>query len=885
MRLLHYTKFLACFLAVLNGVLAQEDAQDSTGFVPIFDGSSLSGWRADPASQAAAWSIKDGVIRGEGQEDRLAYLVYSGDEQLKDFELRFQYRMVTDGNTGVEIRARVDETGKRPFEGYHADLGHVGIGAGVLGAWDFHFGKDTRKEFPCERGTRLVIDEDGRGEHQRIDGAVQLDNIKKRDWNRCRIVARGRDFQFYINGKLASEFSDHIRDGHLESGFIGLQLHDKGMIVEFKEIELKKLAATGTGDLPQGDGIAAAFKADAGISGHESVIYANGFEQGEAWKDHWDEARDKDGKVLELVAPPGDDPKFGKRSLQVTATLGENTGGGATKWFESAEALFIRFYARFDKDCDYVHHFVTLRANKRAARQATAGAASAAPASNRTATSASRPPSNPGATGGATRHPGKWNFYSYWHEMKATPDKKYWGNQFKPDEQAGHRARANGSAAEFMIKHNTPGQAGRRAGVLDRRRAPRPLEQHQLAHHPRAHGQRPHPRKLRHRPLDEEPEQHRLLRQPRHRQTVHRSGEIGSAAGLETHVPSTVNRGAREASGLTATSARRYGSQMMRILITGATGKVGTAFIAACRNRPEIRLRAFCHQRLLVEDPQLEVVRGSIAVREDVRRAMEGVTHVVHLATCKETPDDVMDVTVKGLFWLLEESRSSPSFQQFILIGGDASMGHFFYPHPIPVTEEQAHSAYPGCYALSKVLEEVMLKQYYTQYGLSGCCLRAPWIMEKDDFRFSLSFGDDAFGGPRWADLVPAEKVAEYRDSQAVPIMMDPDGRAVKRNFVHVDDLVAAILAAIEQPEAAHQQLFNVCMDEPLDYRAVAAHLAETRGLPTSRCRPLSQHLAGQQQGKFLLGWRPEGRRLKLADLAWDYQRAAGDERKVWYPG
>ena len=149
--------------------------------------------------------------------------------------------MVTDGNTGVEVRARVDQTGKRPFEGYHADLGHVGIGAGVLGAWDFHFGKNTRKEFPCQRGTRLVIGEDGKGEHTKIEGATRQEDINKRAWNRCRIIAKGRHFQFYINGKLASEFTDNIGDGHLESGFIALQLHDKGMIVEFKEIELKKL--------------------------------------------------------------------------------------------------------------------------------------------------------------------------------------------------------------------------------------------------------------------------------------------------------------------------------------------------------------------------------------------------------------------------------------------------------------------------------------------------------------------------------------------------------------------------------------------------------------------------------------------------------------------
>jgi UDP-glucose 4-epimerase len=176
--------------------------------------------------------------------------------------------------------------------------------------------------------------------------------------------------------------------------------------------------------------------------------------------------------------------------------------------------------------------------------------------------------------------------------------------------------------------------------------------------------------------------------------------------------------------------------------------------------------------------------------------AVRDTTHVLHLATSKETPESVMDVAVKGIFWLLEACRISPTFQQFVLIGGDNSVGHFVYPHPIPVTETQKHTSYAGCYALSKVLDEVILEQYYIQYGLAGCCLRAPWIMEKDDFRYQLSFGEDVFGGPRWRDLVGAEKADEYFRSKAVPVMLDPQGLPVKRNFVHVEDLIAAILGA-----------------------------------------------------------------------------------------
>jgi UDP-glucose 4-epimerase len=82
---------------------------------------------------------------------------------------------------------------------------------------------------------------------------------------------------------------------------------------------------------------------------------------------------------------------------------------------------------------------------------------------------------------------------------------------------------------------------------------------------------------------------------------------------------------------------------------------------------------------------------------------------------------------------VLEACRSSATLEQFVLVGGDAAVRHAAYPRSIPITESEGHRAYPGCYALSKVLEEVMLEQYFMQYDLNGCCLRAPWIMAKDD--------------------------------------------------------------------------------------------------------------------------------------------------------
>jgi UDP-glucose 4-epimerase len=326
----------------------------------------------------------------------------------------------------------------------------------------------------------------------------------------------------------------------------------------------------------------------------------------------------------------------------------------------------------------------------------------------------------------------------------------------------------------------------------------------------------------------------------------------------------------------------------MLLLITGATGKVGTALIARIAADPKWQgtlIRALCHNRVPKPAENLEVMHGSMSDRADVERAMAGVTHVIHLATCKEVPELVMDVTVKGLFWLLEAFRTSPTAQQFILLGGDAGIGHFFYRYDAPVTEAVPHRAYPGCYALSKVLEEVMLTQFTIQYGINACCLRAPWIMEKDDFRYTLSFGDDLFGGPDWKTMVPPDVAADCRAAGTVPLLRDADGRPLRRNFVHLDDLTAALLLALDNP-VTRGKTYNISMDEPVDYGALAAHLQATRGLPSiDIASDYHSTWLDNSRAKFDLGWRPDYDLARLADAAFAYRRAPDDPRKIWYPG
>lgn len=212
-------------------------------------------------------------------------------------------------------------------------------------------------------------------------------------------------------------------------------------------------------ELPTGEGLASNFESDREIASHAAVIFADDFESGDLGS-KWDDTSNR-GNALSFVTKPssatGQAPDvLGERSLKVTATLDKNTGGGFTKWFESSERLFIRFYTKFDEDCDYVHHFCTLRANKSLQgkdRWSGFGGAGLLPDGKERFSTAIEPWGN----WGQWSPPGRWNFYSYWHTMKASPDGKYWGNGFRPKSQPNIQ-RGDWICVEFMIQHNTPGE-------------------------------------------------------------------------------------------------------------------------------------------------------------------------------------------------------------------------------------------------------------------------------------------------------------------------------------------------------------------------------------------------------------------------------------------
>ena len=194
--------------------------------------------------------------------------------------------------------------------------------------------------------------------------------------------------------------------------------------------------------------------------------------------------------------------------------------------------------------------------------------------------------------------------------------------------------------------------------------------------------------------------------------------------------------------------------------------------------------------------------------------------------------------------------------------------------------------AYPGCYALSKVLEEVMLEQFGIQYDLNGCCLRAPWIMEKDDFRYTLSFGDDLFGGPDWKTMVPTPTPSAMPEKGTVPLLQGCRRPPAEAQFR------ACRRSRFGDPGGDRQSR------APSGSSSTSAWTGPSitaRWRPISRARAVSNSIEIPSQfhsnwmdnskAKYLLGWQPEYDLEMLVDSAWEYERGANDPRVVWYPG
>lgn len=203
--------------------------------------------------------------------------------------------------------------------------------------------------------------------------------------------------------------------------------------------------------LPEGPGLATKYPGDQGIRRDRRVLLAEDFETGglDDLKTRWSDVSNRGGKVLAFSddTPPG---SRGRRSLLMTATPGENTGGHLyTRLPREVETAFARFYVKFAADADYLHHFVHL-GGYRPSTPYPQGHAGERPRGDERMTVGIEP------FGDYGRYPapGIWNFYAYWPEMKVSADGRYWGNSLRPARPA-LVPRDRWQCVEVMLKLNS----------------------------------------------------------------------------------------------------------------------------------------------------------------------------------------------------------------------------------------------------------------------------------------------------------------------------------------------------------------------------------------------------------------------------------------------
>jgi hypothetical protein len=209
---------ILCAALLLTATAA---ADDETGFRPLFDGETLSGWRGDET----LWKVEDGAIVGatDGNIPDNTFLIRDG--EYGDFILKVKFRLHDHtGNSGIQYRSEEikERNGKTfpPFVvgGYQADIASERY-MGIL------YGEKT---------PRGIIQDVTPEVTAALEKAVVKDG-----WNEYVITARGHHITQVLNGVTTVDIEDPQGP---TSGIIALQLHrGHNMRISFKDIRIKPL--------------------------------------------------------------------------------------------------------------------------------------------------------------------------------------------------------------------------------------------------------------------------------------------------------------------------------------------------------------------------------------------------------------------------------------------------------------------------------------------------------------------------------------------------------------------------------------------------------------------------------------------------------------------
>ena len=194
--------------------IATAQAPASGGWVPLFNGKDLSGWKNNGEEK---WVAEDGTILGESTHSKYGYL--TTEKTWRNFNLRLRFKGETGGNSGVFLHSRI--IGIDPEHGPDIEGMQVEV--------DPNVGKHTGGLY--ESGGRGWLIQ------PTPEGEQALKPIGQ--WNDLEISAHGNRIITRLNGVQIVDYTDP--SPRFTGGVIGLQLHTGGGVkIRWKDIELQE---------------------------------------------------------------------------------------------------------------------------------------------------------------------------------------------------------------------------------------------------------------------------------------------------------------------------------------------------------------------------------------------------------------------------------------------------------------------------------------------------------------------------------------------------------------------------------------------------------------------------------------------------------------------
>lgn len=287
----------------------------------------------------------------------------------------------------------------------------------------------------------------------------------------------------------------------------------------------------------------------------------------------------------------------------------------------------------------------------------------------------------------------------------------------------------------------------------------------------------------------------------------------------------------------------------MKILVTGGSGFIGSHIVEHYQGKAEeIRvldnLRTGYRKNL--DGLACTFIEGSITDRELVRKAVQGVDYIFHLAALVSVPESMakpgecVDINVHGLLNVLEEAAAA-GVKKLVF----ASSAAIYGDNPTVPKLETMVAEPKSPYAITKLDGEYYLNLF-----------RSEGRLETAAIRFFNVFGPRQDPKGAYAAAVPIfiEKAVKGED-----ITVFGDGEQT-RDFIYVKDIVGALTFAAETPGVTG--VFNAGYGGQITINELARQIIGNAGTPSRVLhapeRPGDvKHSRASADKLLAAGWKP----------------------------